>query len=83
MCHALSRETGTCDRPHYPDRIGADLDRPPPLGDTVRSRYVKIKSLEQAKAPGQPSIAMPRGALAAHERLEEYERVDERLKKTT
>jgi hypothetical protein len=30
---------------------GADFDDPPPLGDTDRSRYVKVKSLEEAKAP--------------------------------
>ena len=30
---------------------GADFDRPPPLGDTDRSRYVKIKTLEEAKQP--------------------------------
>jgi hypothetical protein len=30
---------------------GADFDSPPPLGDTGRSRYVKLKSLEEAKAP--------------------------------
>lgn len=29
---------------------GADFDSPPPLGDTGRSRYVKLKSLEEAKA---------------------------------
>ena len=29
---------------------GADLDPPPPLGDG-RSRYVKLKSLEEAKQP--------------------------------
>jgi hypothetical protein len=30
---------------------GADFDSPPPLGDTDRSRYVKLKTLEEAKAP--------------------------------
>lgn len=30
---------------------GADFDSPPPLGETDRSRYVKLKSLEEAKAP--------------------------------
>lgn len=30
---------------------GADLDPPPPLGTTDRSRYVKVKSLEEAEAP--------------------------------
>lgn len=30
---------------------GADFDSPPPLGDTGRSRYVKLKTLEEAKAP--------------------------------
>ena len=30
---------------------GADFDPPPPLGDTGRSRYVKLKTLEEAGAP--------------------------------
>jgi hypothetical protein len=30
---------------------GADFDSPPPLGDTDRSRYVKLKTLAEAKAP--------------------------------
>lgn len=30
---------------------GADFDIPPPLGETDRSRYVKLRSLEEAKAP--------------------------------
>lgn len=29
---------------------GADFDAPPPLGDAGRSRYVKLKTLEEAKA---------------------------------
>lgn len=29
----------------------ADFDRPPPLGDSDRSRYVKVKSLEAAQQP--------------------------------
>jgi hypothetical protein len=28
---------------------GADFDSPPPLGDTDRSRYVKVRSLEEAQ----------------------------------
>jgi len=28
---------------------GADLDPPPPLGDTDRSRYVKVKTIEEAQ----------------------------------
>lgn len=28
---------------------GADFDSPPPLGDTDRSRYVKVKTLEEAQ----------------------------------
>ena len=28
---------------------GADFDSPPPLGDTDRSRYIKIRSLEEAE----------------------------------
>ena len=30
---------------------GADFDEPPPLGDTGRSRYVKVASLDEAKRP--------------------------------
>lgn len=30
---------------------GADFESPPPLGETGRSRYVKLKTLEEAKAP--------------------------------
>ena len=30
---------------------GADFDTPPPLGTTDRSRYVKVKSLEEAEGP--------------------------------
>jgi hypothetical protein len=30
---------------------GADFDSPPPLGETDRSRYVKIRSLEEAESP--------------------------------
>jgi hypothetical protein len=30
---------------------GADFDRPPPLGEADRSRYVKVKSLEEAQRP--------------------------------
>ncbi len=30
---------------------GADFDSPPPLGDTDRSRYVKLRTLEEAEAP--------------------------------
>lgn len=30
---------------------GEDFDPPPPLGDTDRSRYVKVKSLEEAQTP--------------------------------
>jgi len=29
---------------------GADFDSPPPLGETGRSRYVKLRSLEEAQA---------------------------------
>lgn len=28
---------------------GADFDSPPPLGDTDRSRYIKVRSLEDAQ----------------------------------
>jgi hypothetical protein len=30
---------------------GAELDPPPPLGATDRSRYVKVKTLEEAQGP--------------------------------
>lgn len=30
---------------------GADFDSPPPLGDTDRSRYVKVTTLEEAQRP--------------------------------
>ena len=30
---------------------GADFDSPPPLGDTDRSRYVKVTTLEEAERP--------------------------------
>jgi hypothetical protein len=29
---------------------GADFDSPPPLGDTGRSRYVKVRTLEEAQS---------------------------------
>jgi hypothetical protein len=30
---------------------GAEFEPPPPLGTTDRSRYVKVKSLEEAQGP--------------------------------
>jgi len=30
---------------------GADFDTPPPLGETDRSRYIKLKTLEEVSAP--------------------------------
>ncbi len=30
---------------------GVDFDSPPPLGDTGRSRYVKVRTLEEAQVP--------------------------------
>jgi len=30
---------------------GAEFDPPPPLGDTDRSRYVKLTTLEEAQRP--------------------------------
>jgi len=30
---------------------GADFDSPPPLGDTDRSRYIKVKTLEELEHP--------------------------------
>lgn len=34
---------------------GADFDPPPPLGETDRSRYVKVKTLEEAQRPEMSS----------------------------
>jgi hypothetical protein len=30
---------------------GADFDSPPPMGDTDRTRYVKVRTLSEAQAP--------------------------------
>jgi hypothetical protein len=30
---------------------GADFDSPPPRGDTDRSRYVKVRGVEEAQGP--------------------------------
>ncbi|HWL42227.1 MAG TPA: DUF1801 domain-containing protein [Ilumatobacter sp.] len=30
---------------------GADFDTPPPLGDTDRSRYIKLKTVDEAEQP--------------------------------
>lgn len=30
---------------------GAEFSQPPPLGDTGRSRYVKVRTLEEAQSP--------------------------------
>ena len=30
---------------------GAEFDPPPPLGDTERSRYVKVRTLEEVEGP--------------------------------
>ena len=30
---------------------GADFDPPPPLGNTDRSRYVKVRTLEETQGP--------------------------------
>ena len=30
---------------------GADLDPPPPLGETERTRYVKVRTLDEAQGP--------------------------------
>ncbi len=30
---------------------GADFESPPPLGETDRTRYIKVKSLEEAQRP--------------------------------
>ena len=34
---------------------GADFDTPPTLGDTDRSRYIKVRTLEEAQAPEMQS----------------------------
>ena len=34
---------------------GADFDPAPPLGTTDRSRYIKVKTLEEARAPEMQS----------------------------
>ena len=34
---------------------GADFDPPPPLGTTDRSRYVKVKTLDEAQGPEMQS----------------------------
>ena len=34
---------------------GADFASPPPLGETDRSRYVKVKTLDEAQAPEMQS----------------------------
>ena len=34
---------------------GADFDPPPPLGTTERTRYVKVKTLEEAEGPEMQS----------------------------
>src|SRR3546814_18775698 len=40
---------------------GADFDSPPPLGDTGRSRYLKLQSLEETDQPHLAErIAQPR-----------------------
>jgi hypothetical protein len=48
---------------------GAEFDPPPPLGDTDRSRYVKVKTLEETQEPenlgwaiGYNSLALPLAA---------------------
>jgi hypothetical protein len=30
---------------------GSEFDHPPPLGDTGRSRYIKVTTLEEAQGP--------------------------------
>lgn len=42
---------------------GADFDPPPPLGDTDRSRYVKVRSLEEAQTPEMRAWIQQAGAV--------------------
>ncbi len=46
---------------------GADLDAPPPLGTTDRSRYVKLTSLEDARGPEIHRVDRASGARAGLE----------------
>ena len=51
---------------------GADFDPPPPLGTTDRSRYVKVKTLEEAQGPEMQSwIEQARARAGVEVRLEE------------
>lgn len=34
---------------------GADFDTPPPLGDTDRSRYIKVKTLQEVEQSDMPA----------------------------
>jgi hypothetical protein len=43
---------------------GADFDQPPPLGDTDRSRYVKVRTLEEAQGPEMQSWIEQAGRVA-------------------
>lgn len=46
---------------------GADFDSPPPLGDTDRSRYVKVKSLEDVEGPEMRAWIEQSGRVAGWE----------------
>ena len=43
---------------------GADLDPPPPLGTTDRTRYIKVKTLEEARGPEMRSWVEQAGRVA-------------------
>ena len=50
---AMQRKPTSARKPPLPAEVffgGADFDSPPPLGDTDRSRYVKVRTLEEAQA---------------------------------
>ena len=43
--------SGAARKPPEPTDRHADFDSPPPLGTTDRSRYVKVKTVEEAQQP--------------------------------
>jgi hypothetical protein len=46
---------------------GGDFDSPPPLGDTDRSRYVKVKTVEEAETPEMQEWIEQAGSVAGWE----------------
>ena len=43
---------------------GADFDAPPPLGNTDRSRYIKVKTLDELEQPDVPKWIEDAGRVA-------------------